>query len=67
MRVVRLPNLEKHHMTDDQFKQLIAAIEALQKHLEENDNSTKISSIETEVEQINKDIREIKKLLTSRN
>ncbi len=54
-------------MTDDQFKQLIAAIKALQKHLEENDNSTKISSIETEVEQINKDIREIKKLLTSRN
>lgn len=48
-------------MTDDQFKQLIAAIKALHKYLEDNDNSTKISSIETELTQIRKDIQAIRK------
>ena len=53
-------------MTDDQFKQLIAAIKALQKHLEENDNSTAIGSIETDVAKIQKDIAELKKSLGNR-
>ena len=50
-------------MTDDQFKQLIAAIKALQKQLEDNDCSTNVSFIETDVTQIKDEIREIRKLL----
>jgi ribosomal protein S15P/S13E len=53
-------------MTDDQFKQLIAAIKALQKHLEEHDKSTAIDSIETDVAKLQKDISEIKSLLENR-
>ena len=53
-------------MTDDQFKQLIAVIKALQKHLEENDNSIIIGSIETDVAKIQKDIAEIKQSLENR-
>ena len=53
-------------MTDDQFKQLIAAIKALQKHLEENDKSISIGSIETDVAKIQKDIAEIKQSLGNR-
>lgn len=53
-------------MTDDQFKQLIAAIKALQKHLEEHDKSIAIDTIEADVAKLKKDISEIKRSLDNR-
>ena len=53
-------------MTDDQFKQLIAAIEALREQTAETDCSTNVSFIDTEVAKIQKDIAAIKQLLEQR-